>query len=362
MSGSLGCQLRVLAFRQRPRAWPSSVQLQAPGQRRHFGLSEAAGYLLKGSELLVQNVHELTASPWYISIPLVALITSATIRMPLTLWSLSVARRKARLTPLIQAQTAMLGMGLRKNKSNILDLLSKATQKRNKQLFKTFGMNDHRSVWATVLSLPIFVSNIEVIRRMCGGPSGILGRLLLPSPTTDDKIATTPESSVTTMQPTESGELMASASSSGVHEVIPLEPALADGGCLWFPNLLEADPYHVLPLAISAVMMLHIIPGSIAATRDLFGLSSPTEQIAILSQSKSARAFQRTLLLLACSIGPLTMDMPAAIHLYWLSSSTTTLLISKGLMKLMPVPKNSIQPCRGAEVPLLRPKAPPKHT
>lgn len=350
MSGLLGSQLRLLAFRPRSRVWPSSIQLQVPGQRRHFGVSDATSHLLSVSEWLFTNAHQLTASPWYISIPLVALITNVTIRTPLTLWSLGTARRRARLTPLLQAQTAMVGLGLRKkNRPDAVEILSKITQKRTKQLFKSFGETGQRSFWAGLLSVPVFLCNIEILRRMCGGSRGLLGRLFLGSSTTDDKIATTPT--------TESGELMNSASSS-VQEAITLEPTLADGGCLWFPNLLEADPYHVLPFAVSAMMVLNLVPASIPGIRNLLGLEASRGQVPVSTTSKAGTAFQRTMLLFSLSLGPLTVDLPAAIHLYWFSSSATTFLITKGLKKLIPVPKNSIKPCRGIDIPVLRPKAP----
>lgn len=318
-------------------------------------MSDAAGYLLQGSELLFTNVHQITASPWYVSIPLVAIITSATIRAPLNLWSLGTARRKARLTPLIQAQTAM---GLRKkNRLDALDIVSKSSQKAAKQIYANFGQNNRGVFLSGLLSLPVFVSNIQVLWRMCGGQQGILGRLMFGSQTMNDKITTTPASATATAQSNESGELMVSEYSN-VQETITLEPILANGGCLWFPNLLEADPYHVLPFAVSAVMMLNIMPWNIAGIRGLLGLSGPEGQIAISTTSKTARALQRAMFLLSLLLGPLTMDMPAAIHLYWISSATTTLLISKGLKKLMPIPQGSITPCRGMDMPILRPKAP----
>lgn len=349
MPGPLGHQLRLSACRPRPRAWPSSIQLRAPAQTRHFGLSQAAGHLLSASEWLFTNAHQLTAAPWYLSIPLVALVTNATIRTPVTLLSIGTARRRARLAPLIQAQTAMVGLGLRKKKTpNPVEMLANITQKRTKQLYQNLGETGRGTFWASLLSVPVFLSNIEVLRRMCGGPRGLFGRLLLGSPTTDDNI---------TVPTTEPGELVASASSS-VQQAITVEPALADGGCLWFPNLLEADPYHILPFAVSAMMVFNLLPASIAGVRNLFGLEPSRGQVSGSTASRTGMAFQRAMLLLSLSLGPITMDLPAAIHLYWFSSSASTFLINKGLRKLNRVPKNSIEPCRGRDIPMLRPKAP----
>lgn len=320
-------------------------------------MSDAADYLLKSSEFLITNVHELTASPWYISIPLFALITSATIRTPTMLLSLSMARKRARFAPLMQAHTMMTAKGLRgKNSPDINHLISTAVLERSSRLSKTFGTSQSRSVWASLLSLPIFISNIEILRRMCGARTGLLGLLTTGSQATHDEITTTPASPPGTAQPIESGELVVSASP-GVQDTTMFEPALADDGCLWFPNLLEADPYHVLPLAVSAVMLLSVLPETSAARRDLLGLSPSKKDTAVSIQSKVARAVQRALPICALGIGPLTMYMPAAVHLYWVSSLTTSLVINKGLKKLMLIPNRQIMPCR-TDIPVIRPKPP----
>lgn len=364
MPGPVGHQLRLSAFRHRPRILvsPPAIRLQTPGQRRHFGFSDAAGHLLSCSESLFTNVHQLTASPWYISIPLVAIITSTAVRLPLTLWMLNKARKRSRLTPLIQAQTAIAARGLRKQRApNILDAVSKVSQQSSKRLLALFGQggSEMKSFAAALLSLPLFLSNVEVLRRMSGGKSGIFGLLLSDSQPADDTILTAPTSSVaSTATLTDSDGILASASTS-IQNTIPLEPALADGGCMWFPNLLEADPYHVLPFAVSAVMLLHVLPGTVAGVRQLVGLSPANGQTAISTMSKLGLGFQRGMLLFSLLIGPLTANMPAAIHLYWFSSTSTSLLITKGLRSLRPIPRNLITPCKGAEMPLLRPKAPP---
>lgn len=352
--------------------------MPSPGQRRHFGISDAAGSLLKGSELLITNAHELTGAPWFISIPLVALAVSATIRAPLTLYSHNIRRKRARLVHLIQAQYAQIGLGLRRKAvPNLKDRVLKAVKKRSKDTFKVFAIDGTKSIWGAFLSLPIFLSNLEVIRRMCGGPRGLIGTIMYgwggrgtPAETPTAEVAAEAASSGSTPFAGEAVSVVDVPSSTDlggfvsttpdILSSISMEPTFATGGCLWFPNLLVPDPYHILPFVVSALLFTHMIPETAAQRRDLFGLkplSGKGNTMAVGGgQSRMSRAFQRSLLVMALAIGPATMDMPAALHLYWAASVGSSLVVTKGIKKLMPMPKTTVKPCRGIEVPLLRPK------
>ncbi|KAF3766509.1 hypothetical protein M406DRAFT_339700 [Cryphonectria parasitica EP155] len=387
MSGHVGHKIRLSALRIRPQVWQNSsgkclhyhephstlhptTRLQRTGQRRHFGGADIAGGLLRGSEYLVTNIHELTGTPWFISIPLVALVVSAAIRTPLTLYTHHMARRRANLLPLIQAQTALIGLGLRKKAvPNLRDRVRQLMKKQTKDLFGVFAINQRNSILGGLLSLPIFLSNLEVIRRMCGGPRGLLGNLMFRSSNRDITTQEVTEATQPVPIPASSVDLSSSATDLSQATVsvspdalasISMEPSFATGGCLWFPDLLVSDPYHVLPIAVSAVLVLHMIPETTAARRELFGLSpvAGDKNASLLGQTRGRRAFQRTMLIMALAIGPITMDMPAALHLYWLSSASFSLAVSKGIKVLLPIPKHTIKPCRGMEMPLLKPKPP----
>lgn len=382
MLGHVGHQIRLSALRTRPRVrshasgnclhhepqrFNSKIRLQVPSQRRHFGVADVAGGLIKTSEFLVTNIHEVTGTPWFISIPLVALVVGAAIRMPMTLYSHSMARKRARLMPLIQAQTAMTALGLRKKKvPNLMERVSKAMKKHSKDTLQAFAISERTSIIGGLLSLPLFVSNIEVIRRMCGGPKGLLGSLIFGAPGAETTEATTTEPAEAVSASSTVGEVpwptglsdLTASSTQSVLPALPLDPTLATGGCLWFPDLLASDPYHILPFAVSAMLALHMIPETSAARRELFGLQpvAGNRNATLYGQTRGRRAFQRTMLIMALAIGPITMDMPVALHLYWLTSAGFGLVVSKGIKMVMPLPKNTIKPCRGLEIPLLRPK------
>ncbi|CAN8103356.1 unnamed protein product [Discula destructiva] len=381
MSGHAGHQLRLTALRSRtrPQLRPQygkylqhefapriAPQAGLAGQRRPFSVADGASGLLRCSEWLITNTHDITGAPWSVSIPLAALIVSAAVRAPLSLYSHQKARKRAKLGPLIQAQTAMIGLGLRKKA--VPDLRKKVVEvmkKRSKKLAETFAGSERGSIIGGLLTLPIFVSNLEVIRRMCGGPRGLFGRLVFGASGADGPAD--PATAAATMSAegisasTPFAADMAEAAVASHRDVISdisVEPTFATEGCLWFPNLLESDPLHILPFALSAILVAHMIPGTSAARRELIGLSpvAGDKHAVMMGQTGKRRALQRTMLILAFAMGPITMDMPAALHLYWLSSAGFSLAVTKGLRRALPIPKNTVRPCQGMEMPLLRPK------
>ncbi|KAH8768922.1 hypothetical protein F5883DRAFT_63828 [Diaporthe sp. PMI_573] len=383
MSGHVGHQLRFAATRIRPhlhpQLFPSRIRLSAASQRRNFGAADAAGYLLKGSELLITSIHEVTATPWFISLPLVAVVVSIVIRVPMNLYSNSVQRRKAKLGPLVQAQYAQIGLGLRRKAvPNVMERVTKAVKTRSKKMFEAFAVHETRSIWGGLISLPIFLSNLEVIRTMCGGPRGLLGSLLYgwqgrdASGTTASDTATagatasstTPNTSLESSaaeipSSTNISDLASSTTSPEILSPLTLEPSFSTGGCLWFPDLLVPDPYHILPFAVSGLLLMHLIPETEAELRSLFGMrpAAGSRRIVIAgARSRGSLALRRALMVLALAIGPVTMDLPVALHLYWASSVGCSLVVTKGIRRLLPIPRVPVKPCSGLEVPLLRPK------
>lgn len=331
-------------------------------------MADAAGYLLKGSELLIIGVHEVTATPWFITLPLVAVVISGLVRLPLTLYTHHVQRRKAKLGPLMQAQFALIGLGLRRKAvPNVMERVTKAVKSRSKKMFTAFAINESRSFWGGLLSLPIFLSNLEVIRRLCGGPRGLFGSLIYGWKAQDATANTAPDTAAaaaaTTTSPTTldvsiEPPAVDLSSFTGLGE-LSLDPSLASGGCLWFPDLLAPDPYHVLPFAVSGLLLMHLIPETEAELRNLFGMrpQTGTRNIVVAgARSRASQALRRALMVMALAIGPWTMGLPAALHLYWASSAGCSLVVTKSVRWLLPIPKVPLKPCLGHEYPLIRPK------
>lgn len=307
-------------------------------------------------------------------------MVSAIIRVPLTLYTHSTQRKKAKLAPLIYAQYAQIGLGLRRKAvPNLRERLTKAVKSRSKKMFTAFAINESRSFWGGLISLPIFLSNLEVIRTMCGGPRGLLGSVLygwqgrdaattVPSDTAATGAAASSTASTFSPgppvadlpSPTDATELASSTTSPEVLNPLTLDPTFATGGCLWFPDLLVPDPYHILPFAVSGLLLVHLIPETEAELRNLFGMRPPAgsrNSIVIAgARSRGSMALRRALMVLALAIGPATMDMPVALHLYWASSVGCSLIVTKGIRRLLPIPKLPVKPCMGLENPIIRPR------
>lgn len=240
--------------------------------------------------------------------------------------------------------------------------------------------------WAPALSVfPFWMLGIEALRRMCGGPRGFIGTMVFgpgkyeelkqgggsgavadaataaAAPPAGEGAAAVGFGEVRDgqefgaveeagwssppMEHAEGAEALATSSlapgQAGVPEALSAtslaHPDMATGGCLWFPDLTVADPLHILPFALSAIVLLNLIPKSQEAWRVTLGLhTGPT---AAFDMVKWRLRMHRAMLVVAVSIGPLTMDLPAAIHLYWISTAVLTSVQTHLIWRLMPMRK-----------------------
>lgn len=385
MSGHVGRQIRLSASRVPPSGLHNrlafhhepafSMTLQAPGTRRNFSIQPArdvlvtiSNTLLEASDSLITNIHTVTGAPWFITLPLVALTVTVTVRGPFAIYDQRLAQRRATLGALLNAQYSQLGHAIRRkdmSDNKIRKDTQKGAEAAAKRIYKKWGLQPWKSMVGGFVGIPVLVANLEIIRRMCGGPRGLLGTLLY-GPQVAGKDAAVEAAAATTAS--DSAEILPVIDvSSGAGELpaatshlIAADPTMATGGILWFPNLLEPDPYHVLPFLLSAVLLTSVLPkSSFDRMRALFVRTptSPTEGKAIaLGQSPARIALRRTMVGACVAIGFVTMDFPSAIHVYWISTVLLNSLIRQGVKKAMPVPKFTVKPCRGLETPLLRPR------
>lgn len=333
----------------------------APGNRRHMHLIQAT---VETTQSLIVSLHTLTGTPWYATIPLVALAVSLA-RLPFTVHAQSLVRRRVALTPLVQswlATHARVGDGAAATRERY-----EATKKR---IIRDHGLQGWKLNY-NLLVFPVWLTAIEAIRRLCGGPTGLLGAMFFKG---NDAAAAAAVTAGEQLQ----GVEMVSTAASGVASLgletttvvaeggLPdtaaaataaatsgsFEPSLATGGALWFPDLTVADPYHILPMMLSAVMVYHFLPKTTAGRRDMFSLDDRNPN------SKSWRTrLTRALVVVAVSIGPATMDMPAAIHLYWLCSTSLAVVSERLVALALPLPKH-IPKCKGSERMLIMPRRP----
>ena len=316
--------------------------------RRSFHVGPAVGAALQGTQELIVSFHELTHMPWFITIPLTALGISALFRLPFSIYAQNIRQRRATLTPILQAWNARIqrdvdseGVPSARREREARTRLNKTT----KRIWKRFGLQDWK-MFVNVLGLPFWLLGIDSVRRLCGGPRGILGRWIFGAGGADASAAV----------PSETEGLADSIIQTAV------EPSLTTGGTLWFPDLTVADPWHILPFALSAILVANLWPSTDAGRRALLNLGPRSQQSSAADPAKlrtSARValrLQRSMLPVPLLIGPLTMDLPAALHLYWIASASASWATTKILKRVCPSSGNAIAPCKGSELFVIRPK------
>lgn len=160
------------------------------------------------------------------------------------------------------------------------------------------------------VQLPVFLIVIETIRKMAGREEGLAGMFWARM-----------------------GGLFSSSESEAASPVIEevvktvqIESSFATEGALWFPDLLVQDPQMVLPFALSAAIFLNI-----------YGRLPSATTLAV--ESKWQKRFKRTLGTLALAIGPLTIHVPSAMLVYWISSSLLAYLQAVALELWSPLRK-----------------------
>ncbi|XP_074555503.1 mitochondrial inner membrane protein OXA1L [Halichoeres trimaculatus] len=85
-------------------------------------------------------------------------------------------------------------------------------------------------------------------------------------------------------------------------------PSMQTGGALWFPDLTLADPYYILPLAVTGTMFFILELGAES------GIDNP-----------NLRAMKTVFRVMPFIILPLTINFPTAVFTYWLTSNLFSL-------------------------------------
>jgi inner membrane protein COX18 len=175
----------------------------------------------------------------------------------------------------------------------------------------------------TVAQLPIFIAMAEVIRQKCGAHDGLIGMAVAAA-----------KGEGTTMT-NEAGELIAR-----VTPTAWFEPSLATEGMLWFQDLLVPDPTGVLPFIASGIMFANIYTTKNTVESD--------------PSRRWPGVLRRSLLFVALLIGPACQHLPAALMLYWSSSTASVMLWNVWLDRKYPAPRGYT----ACKRPLLMPPSP----
>lgn len=256
---------------------------------------------------LLMGLHNI-GLPWAAVIPLSAVLIRATVLFPLTtLPSRRAQQRLLSTVPLRHADASMLFSMLRppNTEATIKKDLAIANRRMNKRFGTTWSMTT-KVIW----QFPVFVALAETIRRMAGANGGLLtviAEWITPrsewaKEVVDEKV----------------GSLAAQVGQSWV------EPSFATEGMLWFQDLTAADPTLTLPFLVSALTIANLQLGSRIPKK------SDKDEKAVINKGMADKALaqgalHKILLFGAFLIGPLTLQVPSGIMLYWASSSMASI-------------------------------------
>ncbi|PSN63945.1 hypothetical protein BS50DRAFT_576575 [Corynespora cassiicola Philippines] len=264
--------------------------------------------------------HELlsvlhTGLPWYTAIPAGAFIVRGILVSTFGSSARALTARYIGTHPLRQAITKQKTDELMRKGNFKTPQQAKLTLKNSvKQEIKALDKRWNCTIWGqvswTLLQLPLFFTMAETIRQMCSYQDGLLSMGL--------KAIGLKESSSHVVHGTELGP--------------PnpwFAPDLADGGLLWFTDLLVPDPTGILPFAVSGIMFANIY----------FTNNTPGSQE---TRRGPMRHLRKVLLGVSLLIGPLCQEVPAALMYYWASSTTSVMIWNKWLDWRYPAPKDFV--------------------
>lgn len=345
-----------------------------PGATRDFSIASILDGGITGAQQLITSLHIATGTPWYITIPLVALALNVVLRLPLAISLRQLEQKRTRLLPLLFAWRFRHQREFAESNSKTMAMVDpktfqRAVEKRllktSRRIYKAHNVQMWKR-WTFLVTFPYWLTIMEALRRMSGAPLGLIGVTIAAGGKETEAagaegdigaVATTPPDTPMSLDMVSADDGSASAG-----PLLGYDPSMATGGCLWFPDLTVADPVGVLPYLLSAAFVISILPRSKEKVISLLNPTVNTDDAAYQTSAMPQQRFRRAALLVALCIGPLTMQLPAALHLYWLTSTIVSGLQTEVVYRMMPLPKQDWSPCRGLTDIVVRPPPPKTHT
>lgn len=303
----------------------------------------------------MMSIHSVTHLPWFITIPLIAFTVGATTRLPFTIYSRLVVQRRTETIPLKQIWVEQINRAVRKGKKPPSQM-EKEVAARHKEvetrIHQKLGLQGWK-LYLNFLGLPFWLLTIDSLRRLCGGPQGILSTFFAGAE------SNTPGASASAASTAVDSSVLDPTTISSATETASrvVDPSLSVEGFLWFTDLTAADPYHVLPFVLSVLLISNLVPNN-QTFWDRLSLArgrKPTGEKATLRE-RTGGTFFMSMLGVSLLIGPVTAGLPAALHLYWISSTTSNILFKNVVDKMMPIEAKPVERCRGVETDLILPQ------
>lgn len=255
----------------------------------------------------IQYVQATTGLSWHWMIPLTTVTLRTAVTLPIAILNRRRNQKQAELQPLLGAMTPIIRARLAQSDAaregvltyeQIQVLSMKERRRRRIELFKRHKCQAWKSlVLLPSVQMPLWISMSMVFRAMCGW---------------------------------------------SVVSAIPVEPAFQNDSWLWIPDLITSDPYGILPLFIGCLSLANVEWNTInmmnAQQRrgvQASGPSGPSVPKIVSNLSRVGVLFFMTA----------SFQAPAAVCLYWVSSSGFSLIQNVAFDYFLPLnqtPKTSV--------------------
>ena len=316
-SGILRTSIRKIGF-----SYPETEQFRLKSSRRLFHTtqpyhSQVLDICLSQTHNLLTNIHTISGLPWVLTLPLAALLIRGTLITPLMIYTTKNRERIASLSPILSAWRHVLERKVNKEYGSLgpekaEKILKAELRIKRAEIYRTMNVSPLR-LFLPWLQFPVWLLMIETIRKMSGAGDGLLSLLAKPF--------------------SHSVEQDSETALAALESDFPVEQSFSTEGALWFHNLLAPDPQLILPFLLSGVLFANI-----------------HRQVHVASKSglpigKWQKRFTNALKLFALAIGPLTLQVPCAMLVYWITSSTFAFLSNEVLDRVY-TPAKRIVPCK----------------
>lgn len=273
----------------------------------------------------IESIHIATGLPWIIVIPSLAL-SARLLLVPLRLGTKNLLQRRADLTPIVRAWGWQFSKTLQSEQDATARMKRHRAllQQKQKELYARHQCGPWRLLPSVVCQMSVWLVLSETLRRMSGASEGLLTLLTSWFRTGTASIIETPMQQVPVHEEPLS-EIASSSNASPIEEQVMtyVTEGLDHEGALWFTDLLVADPHGYLSALLATLFVTQIMLG---------GRSKTVGQVRL----------QRALVVLGLAMFPLTLNVPAAMMVYWISSMSFGLMIQTVLDWLRPlrIPKS----------------------
>ena len=244
---------------------------------------------------VLTGLHEFTGLPWAWTLPLTALLIRSLIFVPIGIYTHRNRERIIAVQPLSYAWHHILQRKVFKEHAALgpdqcTKILNAELKLKAAELKLKIGARPWKGLlpW---LQLPVWLVVIETIRKMSGTHEGLLGLVTknFKTPVEQDR-----ETALEAL---------------GAPSIVPVEQSFSTEGALWFTDLVVPDPQLILPFLLSGTLFANIY------------YQTSYIHAKGITQTKWNRRLTNSLKLVALAVGPLTLQVPSAMLVYWISSS-----------------------------------------